>query len=76
MKLLTVILFVCGAIEIGLLSNQIGNFIGAGVSSQEANQASGKESLTFNPQTVIPGAAVFSRGKAVNSIGYFLDPQV
>lgn len=54
MKLLAAILIVCGTVTVGLLSNQVFNYAGIGDSTQEAHQPTGKASLKFNPQTVIP----------------------
>ena len=56
MKLLKVILPVCGAFTLGLLSLQLGCSGGSSDSSQETEFASGAESLTFKPKMVIPRA--------------------
>lgn len=56
MKLLAVILRVCGTITLGLLSIQVGCSDGSSVSSQETETASRAESLTFKPKMVIPRA--------------------
>ena len=54
MKSLIVIFLVCGAAAIALLSNQVGNFVGALGSRQEEKQTADKGTLTFNPRIAIP----------------------